>query len=117
MLREPSDRFFALWVLEATTGMRRCELAGSLVDLLDLEAETLDFGPTRVVVDGKVIESDGKTANAQHVLALDPFTVAVLTIHVEMLDRERKEFGPDYHDHGLLFCRENGLPPHPALAL
>lgn len=93
--------------------MRRCELAGSLVDLLDLEAGTLDIGPTRVVVDGKVIESDGKTANAQHVLALDPFTVAVLTIHVEMLDRERKEFGPDYHDHGLLFCWENGLPPHP----
>jgi hypothetical protein len=42
--------------------------------------------PTRVVVDGKVIESDGKTVSAQHVLALDPFTVAVLTIHIEMLD-------------------------------
>lgn len=108
--RAQRDRFFALWVLEATTGMRRCELAGSL---LDLEAGTLDIGPTRVVVDGRVIESDGKTANAQHVLALDPFTVAVLSIHVETLDRERKEFGPDYHDLGLLFCWGNGLPPHP----
>ena len=107
------DRFFALWVLEATTGMRRCELAGSLRDLLDLEAGRLDIGPTRVVVDGKVIESDGKTENAQHVLALDPFTVAVLTVHADMLDREREEFGPDYHHLGLLFCWENGLPPHP----
>jgi integrase len=111
--RAQRDRFFALWVLEATTGMRRCELAGSLRDLLDLEAGTLDIGPTRVVVDGAVIVSDGKTENAQHVLALDPFTVAVLTIHVEMLDRERKEFGPDYHDFGLLFCWEDGRPPHP----
>ena len=70
--RARRDRFFALWVLEATTGMRRCELAGSLRDLLDLEAGTLDIGPTRVVVDGRVIESDGKTENAQHVLAPRP---------------------------------------------
>jgi len=93
--------------------MRRCELAGSLVDLLDLDAGTLDIGPTRVVVDGKVIESDGKTANAQHVLALDPFTLAVLRAHVDMLDQERKDFGPDYHERGWLFCWENGKPPHP----
>jgi hypothetical protein len=26
--RSRQDRFFALWVLEATSGMRRCELAG-----------------------------------------------------------------------------------------
>jgi hypothetical protein len=63
-----------LWVLEATSGMRRCELAGSRVDLLDLDAGTLQIEPTRVVVDGKVIESDSKTENAQHLLALDPFT-------------------------------------------
>jgi site-specific recombinase XerD len=29
------------------------------------------------------------------------------------LDRERAEFGPDYQDHGVLFCWENGKPPHP----
>src|SRR5215469_7419508 len=83
--RSRSDRFFALWVLEATSGMRRCELAGARRDLLDLEAGTLEIEPTRVVVDGKVIESDGKTENAQHTLALDPFTLAVLKVHIEML--------------------------------
>jgi hypothetical protein len=66
-----------------------------------------------VVVDGQVIESDGKTENAQHVLALDPFTLAALKAHVEMLDRERKDLGPDYRDHGVLFCWEDGRPPHP----
>jgi integrase len=68
---------------------------------------------TRVVVDGRVIESDGKTENAQHVLALDPFTLAALKAHVEQLDQERREFGPDYQDHGVLFCWEDGRPPHP----
>jgi integrase len=111
--RARSDRFFALWVLEATSGMRRCELAGAHRDLLDLDAGTLAIETTRVVVDGKVIESDGKTENAQHVLALDPFTLAALKAHVEMLDQERREFGPDYSGHGVLFCWENGKPPHP----
>ena len=111
--RARTDRFFALWVLEATSGMRRCELAGVRRDLLDLAAGTLEIDVTRVVVDGKVIESDGKTENAQHVLALDPFTLAVLKAHVEMLDRERKDLGPDYRDHGVLFCWPDGRPPHP----
>jgi integrase len=108
-----SDRFFALWVLEATSGMRRCELAGARRDCLDLDAGTLSIEITRVVVDGQVIESDGKTENAQHVLALDPFTLAVLKAHVEQLDQERQELGPDYQVYGGLFCWEDGRPPHP----
>jgi integrase len=44
---------------------------------------------------------------------LDPFTLAALRAHVELLGQERREFGPDYHDHGVLFCWENGKPPHP----
>jgi integrase len=111
--RARSDPFFALWVLEATSGMRRCELAGARRDLLDLDAGTLAIQTTRVVVDGQVIESDGKTENAQHVLALDPFTLAALKMHVEKLDQERRELGPDYHDCGVLFCWEDGRPPHP----
>ncbi len=111
--RARHDRFFALWVLEVTSGMCRCELAGARRDLLDLDAGTLDIGPTRVVVNGKVVESDGKTENAQHLLALDPFTLAVLAAHLELLDQERKDFNPDYYDLGWLFCWENGKPPHP----
>jgi integrase len=64
-------------------------------------------------VDGRVIESDGKTENAQHVLALDSFTLAALKQHVDTLDQERRDFGPDYQDHGVLFCWEDGRPPHP----
>jgi len=107
------DRFYALWVLEATSGMRRCELAGARRDGLDLEAGTLSIAVTRVVVDGRVIESDGKTENAQRILALDPFTLAALSVHVAMLDGERAAFGPDYQESGLLFCWETGKPPHP----
>jgi integrase len=111
--RARSDRFFALWVLEATSGMRRGELTGARRDLLDLEGGTLTTETTRIVIDGRVVESDGKTENAQRVIALDPFTLAALRAHVELLDQERTEFGPDYKDHDLLFCWEDGTPPHP----
>jgi len=93
--------------------MRRRELAGAHRDLLDLDAGTLAIQTTRVVVDGRVIESDGKTENAQHLLALDPFTLAALKMHVDKLDQEQRELGPDYHDHGVLFSWEDGRPPHP----
>ena len=111
--RARSDRFFALWVLEATSGMRRCELAGARRDLLHLDAGMLTLEMTRVVIDGQVVESDGKTENAQRVIAFDAFTLAALAAHTQMLDRERAEFGPGYTDHGLLFCWEDGRPPHP----
>ena len=107
------DRFFALWTLEVTSGMRRCELAGARVDGLDFEAGTLMLETTRVVVDGQVVQSDGKTEHAQRLVVLDPFTLALLRTHVEMLNQERAEFGPEYRDHGLLFCWEDGRPPHP----
>lgn len=66
------DRFYALWLLEATSGMRRCELAGALRDALDLDAGTLAVQPTRVVIDGRVVQSDGKTDSGWRVIALDP---------------------------------------------
>jgi integrase len=93
--------------------MRRCELAGARRDGLDLTAGTLSIEITRVVINCRVVESDGKTENAQRVIALDPFTLAALTRLVDQLDAERKEHGPDYQDHGLLFCWEDGRPPHP----
>ena len=64
--RSRSDRFFALWVLEATSGMRRCEVAGARRDLLDLDAGTLAIEGTRVVVDGKVIEAGVRERVLRH---------------------------------------------------
>jgi hypothetical protein len=32
---------------------------------------------------------------------------------VKKISSERAEFGPDHDDRGLLFCCEDGRPPHP----
>ncbi|MGI9003761.1 MAG: tyrosine-type recombinase/integrase [Pseudonocardia sp.] len=107
------DRFFPLWVLEATTGMRRSELAAVTRHGLDLDAQTLTVHATRVVIDGKVITEDGKSDDSRRTIALDPYTVALLRTHVRLLDAERAVVGEDYQDHDLLFCWEDGRPPHP----
>jgi len=89
--RARSDRFFGLWVLEATSGMRRCELAGARRDPLDLPRARLRSMSRGWSWTARWSSRNGKTENAQHLLALDPFTLAALKAHVEMLDRERKE--------------------------
>jgi integrase len=108
-----TDRDAALWVLAATTGMRRSELAGADRNLLDLDAGTLELGDTRVVVAGKAIDEDGKTAAGRREISLDPLTITYLRAHLAMLDKEMKAFGTAYQDHGKLLCKPDGRPIHP----
>ena len=109
-----TDRFSGLWVLAATTGMRRSELAGLRKSMLDLEAATLAIEDTRVVVDGRVEDEDGKSEAGVRTVSLDAFTVAALREHLAMLDQERRAFGTAYPDHGALFVWPDGTRLHPA---
>jgi integrase len=108
-----TDRFAGMWVLAATTGMRRSELAGLSRDMVDLEHGMLIVEDTRVVVDGRVHDSDGKTEDSRRTISLDQFTVAALRDHIGMLDRERSAFGPSYPGHGKLMVFEDGRRLHP----
>jgi integrase len=107
------DRLYAMWLMFATTGLRRSEAAGAPITLLDLTARTLTVFETRVVAAGKPHTSDGKSERSRRILALDRRTAAALTTHLQMLQTERDAFGADYADHGLLFCWPDGRPIHP----
>ena len=91
-----SDRFAAMWLLAATTGMRRSELAGVDRELLDLDARTLAIEDTRVVVGGYTIESDGKSNAGVRVISLDDYTVDLLRVYLSVLDEEQEAFGAGY---------------------
>ena len=108
-----SDRFAALWLLAATTGMRRSELAGADRELLDLDAGTLAIEDTRVVVADRTIDSDGKSNSGVRVISLDAFTVELLRQYVAMLDEERDSFGAGYDtSHTKLLRYEDGRRLH-----
>jgi integrase len=108
-----TDRFAGMWVLAATTGMRRSELAGVRRDMLDLEIGLLVVEPTRVVVAGRPADSDGKTEASRRTISLDVFTIGALRRHLAVLDEERDSFGDAYPDHGCLMCWEDGRRLHP----
>jgi len=104
------DRFFALWLLVVTTGMRRGELAG--LDRRDVDLEHGRVSPTtpRVVVDGHAQESGTKTTSGERTLALDPTTHQALRSYIETWTTERKLLGQDTQ---LLFVWPDGRPLHP----
>lgn len=107
------DRDAGMWVLAATSGMRRSELAGADRRRLDLAEATLDIEDTRVVVGGEATDSDGKSDAGVRTISLDPLTVVYLSRHLEMLDEERQAFGRSYDRSGKLFCHPDGRPIHP----
>jgi integrase len=109
------DRLYAAWLLVATTGMRRGELAGLRWVDVDLAAGRVSPRRPRVVVDYAVVVSEPKTAKGRRSLALDPATVAALRKHRTRQAAERGAVGPGYVDSGLVFTHLDGRPLHPDL--
>ena len=105
-----SDRFYALWLLVVTTGIRRGELAGLLEDDLDLELGRVSPSTPRVVVAGRARESESKTDAGVRSLALDPETWAALKAYRETWAQERRLLGQNTK---LLFVWPDGRPLHP----
>lgn len=104
------DRFYALWLLVATTGLRRGELAGLKRTDIDFGARTISPSSPRVVVAGRAIESEAKTRSGERNLALDPDTLEALHDYVATWKAEREMLGQDTE---LLFVGPSGRPLHP----
>jgi integrase len=104
------DRFFALWLLVATTGLRRGELAGLREEDFDLKGARVTPAVPRVVVDGYAQASEPKTSHGYRTLALDPVTVDAVRGHLKRWRKERRAVG---HVSPLLFCWPDGQPVHP----
>jgi integrase len=109
------DRLYPLWLLVATTGMRRAELAGLRWVDIDLDAARLSPRRPRVVVNYVVHESEPKTRMGKRSLALDPATLTALQEHKGRQEQERAEVGSAWRDSGLVFTRPDGSPIHPDL--
>jgi integrase len=105
------DPMFALWVLLATTGLRRGEALGLRWKDVDLERATLSVSQTITAVQHGVIVSPPKSDRSRRRLGLDPDTVRVLSDHqqAQQRDRELLGLGPAR----LVFCTPEGEPLHP----
>jgi integrase len=108
-----ADELFAAWLLFATTGMRRGEVAGLRWTDVDLDAGRASPRRPRVVVNYEVHVSEPKTAKGWRSLALDPATVAALREHRARQAEQRLAVGPRWHDAGLVFTWPDGRAIHP----
>ncbi|MEV5964064.1 tyrosine-type recombinase/integrase [Kribbella sp. NPDC051952] len=107
------DRYDGMWVLAATTGMRRSELAGVEGKMVDLDAGALTIEDTRVVVRGRAEASDGKSESSQRDISLDSFTVRHLRSYIGRMNEEREAFGDSYPNHDYVMVGPEGRPLHP----
>jgi integrase len=106
--RESGDRMRALWVLLATTGMRRGEALGVRWSDVDLDAGRLRVVQTITQVRSKVSVGEPKTSSGRRSIALDDGSVAVLRSHRKLMLEERLLVGPDFSDSGLVFHYPDG---------
>lgn len=91
------DRLFAAWLLFATTGMRRAEVAGLAWPDLDLDAAVVDITWTLGVVDSKPLwKRRPKSEAGDRRIALDPETVTALRAHRARQLEERLLAGPGW---------------------
>jgi integrase len=89
------DRLAAIWRLAAVTGARRSELLG-------LRWADLDLGPepsarierSRVLVEGRMVDQEPKTARSRRTVALDPETAEALRRYELACKAERLKAGP-----------------------
>jgi integrase len=107
------DRYYPLWVLLATTGMRRGEALGVRWSDIDLDAGVLSISQTSIAVEHEQMMGTPKTAAGARGVELDAATVAALREHRLAQVQERLLMGAGFTDRGLVFCLPDGQPYHP----
>jgi integrase len=106
--RAEEDRLYPLWVLLATTGMRRGEALGLRWNDVDLTTGRIRVVQTVIQIGGKVAIGEPKTLRGRRSVKLDTATVATLRAHRHRMNQERLVVGPDYVDHDLVFHHPDG---------
>ncbi len=108
------DRLYGLYVLLATTGMRRGEALGLRWRDLDLDGAELHVLQTLVSINYKPVFSTPKTKRSRRLIYLDDDTIGVLRAHRGRQREERLAAGPDWDgQHDLVFSDELGGPLNP----
>jgi len=106
-----NDRLFPLYLLAATTGMRRGELCGLCWDSVDLESE-----PAKIIIQrqllvrkgGLILEHGTKTKKGMRINTLTDDAKRELKAHKVRQAKEKLAMGEAYQDNNLVFCKEDG---------
>lgn len=98
------DRCYALWLLLATTGLRRGEALGLRWSDIDFDERVLSVSQTVIAVDHVQSIGTPKTSAGARAIELDGVTVAALRDHRRAQLEERLLVGAGFTDRGFVFC-------------
>ena len=105
------DPLYALWVLLATTGLRRGEALGLRWSDVDLDRGTLSVSQTVTTVDNRIAVTPPKSDRSRRRIGLDADTVRVLRDHKGDQSRDLELLGGGPAT--LVFTDADGGPVHP----
>jgi integrase len=109
------ERLAAVFVVLATTGMRRGEALGLRWSDVNFKAGRLSIVQTVTTVSDKIVITPPKTARSRRSVSLDPETVAALREHRHRQNEERLLAGALWAGEGdFVFTDELGRPVHPS---
>jgi integrase len=111
-----SSRYYIIFLLAATTGMRRGEVLAVKWEDIDLTTGRLSVrrSYTRGLV-GHIFQ-EPKTAAGIRTIVLPQQTVEALKKHRLVLEQDKQKMekaGTEYNDHGLVVQTRNGFPVSP----
>jgi integrase len=109
------DRLTALWVLMASTGLRRGEAIGLSWDHVDIDQAHIRVVRSLICVRNELSWSEPTTARGRRVVALDASTVDAIRHHRARQAAEQLALGAGYQDQKLVFARADGSTLHPKL--
>jgi len=109
-----SHRWGAVWMLMASTGMRRGEALGLRWTDVDLKGATITIRSTRIRYGKTTATSTPKTARGNRTVAIGPTTLAALKGWKRAQTAERLLIGGEWRgDHGLVVTNIDGTAPNP----
>jgi integrase len=107
------SRYWAAYLLLATTGLRRGEALGLRWADLDLDGGRASIRQTVIAIEHTVMYGTPKTTKGRRTITLDSGTVAALREHRKRQAAERLLMGAGWTDNDLVFCHPDGTMLHP----
>lgn len=106
-----AHRFFALYRVASTTGLRQGGILALRWSDVDWDAGTVSVARAQKdIVDGIPVYGKTKTKRARSKVHLDPRDLTDLAAHRERQRLEQARAGSAWHPGDLIFCREDGTP-------
>lgn len=110
-----TDTYALLWLILATTGMRRGEALGLRWRDIDLERGVASIQQSVVALHGVSLIQTPKTPGSRRSIRLVPDAVAALRSFRPQWAATKLAAPPElWEDHGLVFCTELGRPIKPS---